>query len=251
MAEVILVHSFRGGTGKSNTAANLATAIARAGNRVAVIDTDIQSPGIHVLFGIEQVNPQATLNQYLWGNCSIEQVAHDVSPNVVRQNGGQMFLVPSSMDANDITQILHKGYDVRLLKKGVHNLIKSLDLDYVFVDTHPGLTEETLLCIAVSNTLVMVLRPDRQDYQGTAVMMDLAKKLKVPKVLMVVNQVTHNSNLQFVQQELRAKYKVPVAGIVPSCDEIMQLDDSALFTLRYPNHPLTQIYQQVANRVIS
>jgi MinD-like ATPase involved in chromosome partitioning or flagellar assembly len=42
MAQVILIHSFRGGTGKSNAAANLAALLAAQGQRVAVIDTDIQ-----------------------------------------------------------------------------------------------------------------------------------------------------------------------------------------------------------------
>jgi anion-transporting ArsA/GET3 family ATPase len=48
---VVSIHSFRGGTGKSNLAANLAVQLGRRGMRVGVIDTDIQSPGIHVLFG--------------------------------------------------------------------------------------------------------------------------------------------------------------------------------------------------------
>jgi septum site-determining protein MinD len=250
MANIVLVHSFRGGTGKSNTTANLATTIARTGKRVAVVDTDIQSPGIHVLFDMEQVDPQATLNQYLWGNCAVEQVAHDVSPDVVKQNGGQVFLVPSSSDAGDITRILHEGYDVRLLKKGFANLIKILNLDYIFVDTHPGLNEETLLCIAVSNILVVILRPDRQDFQGTAVMVDLAQKLKVPKILMVVNRVMQNSDPKIVQKQLEVKYEVPVVGVLPNCDEMMQLASSDLFSLRYPDHPLTQVYHQVANKVM-
>lgn len=250
MSEVVLVHSFRGGTGKSNTTANLATAIALTGKRVAVVDTDIQSPGIHVLFGMEQVNPQATLNQYLWGNCSVAEVAHDVSPDAVKQNRGQMFLVPSSSDAGDITRILHEGYDVRLLKRGFRDLIKALDLDYIFVDTHPGLNEETLLCIAVANTLVVILRPDHQDFQGTAVMVDLARKLKVPKILMVVNRVMQNSNSELIRQQIEAKYETPVVGVLPNCDEMMQLGSNGLFSLKYPDHSLTQIYQQVANQVM-
>ncbi len=52
MAKIISVHSFRGGTGKSNTAANMAAMLALDGKRVGVVDTDIQSPGIHVLFGL-------------------------------------------------------------------------------------------------------------------------------------------------------------------------------------------------------
>ena len=54
MSKIISVHSFRGGTGKSNTTANLAVLLANAGKRVGVIDTDIQSPGIHVLFNFEE-----------------------------------------------------------------------------------------------------------------------------------------------------------------------------------------------------
>lgn len=250
MAEIVLVHSFRGGTGKSNTTANLATAIARTGKRVAVIDTDIQSPGIHVLFGIEQVDSQATLNQYLWGNCAIEQVTQNVSPEVVKKNGGQVFLVPSSSDAGDITRILHEGYDVRLLKKGFRSLIETLNLDYIFVDTHPGLNEETLLCIAVSNSLVVILRPDRQDLQGTAVMLDLARKLKVPKIMMVVNRVMQNANAELVRQKVEAKYEPPVVGVLPNCDQMMQLGSSGLFSLKYPDHSLTQTYRQIASKIM-
>jgi MinD-like ATPase involved in chromosome partitioning or flagellar assembly len=45
MSRIISVHSFRGGTGKSNAAASVATLLAAEGQRVGVVDTDIQSPG--------------------------------------------------------------------------------------------------------------------------------------------------------------------------------------------------------------
>ena len=38
---IISVHSFRGGTGKSNTTANLSAVLAMSGKRVGVVDTDI------------------------------------------------------------------------------------------------------------------------------------------------------------------------------------------------------------------
>ena len=53
MTQIIAVHSFRGGTGKSNLTANLATSLGLNGKRVAVLDTDLASPGIHVLFDFE------------------------------------------------------------------------------------------------------------------------------------------------------------------------------------------------------
>src|SRR6476659_5326617 len=108
MARIIAIHSFRGGTGKSNTTANLAVLLAAAGRRVGVIDTDIQSPGIHVLFGLGQADIHHTLNDYLWGKCTIEQAATDVSARLGIEKPGQVFLIPSSIKAGEIARILRE-----------------------------------------------------------------------------------------------------------------------------------------------
>ncbi|NJR40033.1 MAG: MinD/ParA family protein [Leptolyngbyaceae cyanobacterium CSU_1_4] len=251
MAKIVAVHSFRGGTGKSNTTANLATAIAALGHRVAVIDTDIQSPGIHVLFGLDQDTLKHTLNSYLWGDCAIADAAYDVSPEAVKQANGGLFLIPSNAGAEAITRILHEGYDVRLLRNGFRDLVQALNLDYIFIDTHPGLNEETLLCVAIVNILVVILRPDKQDFQGTAVMVDLARKLRVPKIVMVVNRILNNTDLEALRQQIEANYGESVAGLFPNCDEMMQLASSDLFYLRHPDHPLSQEITSVAQAVMA
>ncbi len=79
MSKIISIHSFRGGTGKSNTTANVATLLAMRGLRVGVVDTDIASPGIHVLFGMDEEHMGRSLNDYLWGKCDIAETAHDVT----------------------------------------------------------------------------------------------------------------------------------------------------------------------------
>ena len=71
MPTIVSIHSFRGGTGKSNITANLATLLAVGGRRVGVIDTDIQSPGIHVIFALDQEKLKFALNDFLWGRCKI------------------------------------------------------------------------------------------------------------------------------------------------------------------------------------
>src|SRR5205085_7243922 len=99
MATTISIHSFRGGTGKSNTTANLAALLALGGRRVGVIDTDIQSPGIHVLFGLDEEHTSYALNDYLWGTCAITQAAYDVTARLEGGGSGQLFLIPSSLKA--------------------------------------------------------------------------------------------------------------------------------------------------------
>src|SRR5918911_5198076 len=97
MSAIISIHSFRGGTGKSNTTANVATLLAAEGRRVGVIDTDIQSPGIHVLFGLDDAQMAHSLNDYLWGRCAIEQTAYEVTPSLGSGSQGKVFLIPSSI----------------------------------------------------------------------------------------------------------------------------------------------------------
>ncbi len=188
MSQIISIHSFRGGTGKSNIAANVAYLLAKNGKRVGIIDTDVQSPGIHAIFGIRAGELKNTLNDYLLGRASIESVAHSLSQiaaNDPRRSyllNLNLWLIPASIQPNEIAQVLQKGYDVGLLNDGFHHLVQRLNLDVLIIDTHPGLNEETLLSIAISDALCIIMRPDEQDYQGTAVTVDIARKLEVPRM---------------------------------------------------------------------
>src|SRR3712207_8521398 len=83
--------------------------LAAEGRRVAVVDTDIQSPGIHVLFGLDQATLNRTLNDYLWSRCRIQEAAHDVTPSLGVDFAGRTFLVPSSIQPADIAQVMRRS----------------------------------------------------------------------------------------------------------------------------------------------
>ena len=250
MPSILSVHSFRGGTGKSNTSANIAALLALNGSRVAVVDTDILSPGIHVLFRMERGDIKRTLNDYLWGKCKIEEAAYDVASHLDGPVRGQIYLVPSSVKAEDIARILREGYDVGLLNDGYQRLIDILNLDVLVIDTHPGLNEETLLSIAISDALIIVMRPDQQDYQGTGVTVEVARKLNVPKMVMVVNKVPAQFNTAQVKEKVEATYGTEVAAVLPHSDEMMTLASSGVFVLKYPQHPVTVALQGLVCRLM-
>lgn len=252
MTTVVSIHSFRGGTGKSNTTANVAAQLAAAGNRVAVIDTDIQSPGIHVLFGFDD-DFDFTLNDYLWGKIDIEKAAHDVTDVVLADHdvaeGGQLFLVPSSMRAADIARVLREGYDVGTLNDGFRDLARQLQLDYLLIDTHPGLNEETMLSLTISDVLLLILRPDRQDFQGTAVTVDIARRLDVPLLLLVVNKVPSGVDLENLREQMNDAYGAETAAFLPLSEQVVRNASSGLFALTNPDHPWSQEIQAITNRI--
>ena len=252
MSKIISIHSFRGGTGKSNTTANVAMLLAAEGRRVAVVDTDIQSPGIHVLFGLDQAVLNRSLNDYLWGRCQIEEAAHDVTPSLGGVDfEGRIFLVPSSIQPADIAQVMRDGYDVGLLNEGFRHLIEELELDALLLDTHPGLNEETLLSIAMSNALAIIMRPDSQDYEGTSVTVAVARKLGVPRMVLVVNKTPEIFDAAEVEARVEKTYDCEVAAVLPHSDELMVLSSEGIFALRHPDHPLTGLYRQIASRIMS
>jgi len=255
MSKIISIHSFRGGTGKSNSSANIASLLAVDGSRVGVIDTDINSPGIHILFGLNEDHITHSLNDYLWGKCGIKDAAVDVTDNI--QNDpenkvkikGKVFLIPSSMKVGEIARILREGYDVGLLNDGYQQIVEDLKLDYLVIDTHPGVNEETLLSIAISDFLAVIMRPDSQDYQGTSVTVEVARKLDVPNMFMIVNKAPPSFDLDALQKRIEDTYRIPVAAVIPHSDEMMALASSGVFSMRYPEHEVAQKYQAIVSMI--
>jgi MinD-like ATPase involved in chromosome partitioning or flagellar assembly len=249
MAKIVSIHSYRGGTGKSNITANLAYVLAQQGKRVAVDDTDIQSPGIHVIFQINQELLKHSLNDFLWRKCKIEEVA---IPVISADTGlpGVLFLVPSSTNTGDIARIINDGYNMDLLSEGFMQLCEKLELDFLLVDTHPGLNEETLLSIAISDKLLIIMRPDQQDFEGSSITLRIASRLQVEEIAVILNKVPTSYDLAGLKAEVEKSYGFPVEAVIPHSDELMVLGSKELFCKRFPEHPVSGLIRTVAERLI-
>lgn len=250
MATIVSVHSFRGGTGKSNTTANLAAQLALVGRRVGVIDTDIQSPGIHVLFGVVGDEIEVSLNDFLWHGRDIRDVARDVTDRSTIPAPGSIHLIPSSMKPGEIARVLREGYDAERLTNGIRRLVDDLSLDVLLIDTHPGLNEETLLSLVISDALLIIMRPDKQDYEGTGITARVARELEVPHIQIVVNKTPPDLDRAAVADRVRQTYGCEVAAVLPHSDDLMSLASDGIFSLRYPDHPLAAEYRAIAARLV-
>ena len=255
--KIVSIHSFRGGTGKSNTTANLAAQVALTGKRVGVVDTDIQSPGIHVLFGLDEDKMGKTMNDFLHGTATIKEIGFNIGENSsgaegrAKLAGKNLWLFPSSIRGREISQILREGIDFNLLNEGLQKTITEFNLDYLFIDTHPGLNEETLLSIATSDILIIILRPDNQDLQGTSVTVDIARSLDVPNFLLLINTALPKYDFAQLRDEIQTQFGATVTGVLPLSFDMAENASQDLFSLRYQDHEWSKSLRGVVDFVLA
>jgi septum site-determining protein MinD len=251
VSKIIAIHSFRKGSGKSHAAANIAALLAIEGRRVGIIDTNIQSPALNYLFGLKEDLIKYSLNDYLLGRCDIKDVTYDITSSLKQNITGQILLIPSSNKSGALGQLLREGYNVHLLKEALDKISADNKLDVLLIETQAGLNEETLVLIAISRALAVVMYLDQADYQGTGVIVEVARKLSVPRITLIVNDVPTVFELSKVREEVEATYRCPVAAVLPHSDELMALASKGLFAMHFPNHPITQELKQAAKVLVS
>src|SRR5260370_36415606 len=179
--KVIGVEWLKGGTGKTTLTANLASTLA-LDHRVGVMDLDVCGPGLHVPFGLRKGDIKAALTDIFLGAASPDDVVVDLSRKYGLSKGG-LFFCPASNKVEDMLRLLKSGLEVSVFQDILQKVGESKNLDYIIVDTHPGVENDTVLAMGCCDALILVYRVDQQDLFGTAVMVLLAETFEKPTYL--------------------------------------------------------------------
>jgi pilus assembly protein CpaE len=151
---LICVLGPKGGTGKTLTSCNLATALALAGQKVLVIDLDLQFGDVALTLGLP---PEKTMYDLAVSGGSLDEdkLADYV---MTHQTGVDVLLAPARPDqASAIT--------IELLRDVL--VIARHQYDHVIADTPPGFTAEVIATIDASSDLVMVGTLDSLSLKNT------------------------------------------------------------------------------------
>jgi MinD-like ATPase involved in chromosome partitioning or flagellar assembly len=243
MTYKIAVHSFKGGTGKSTITANLAVSLAREGRQVGVLDLDLAGPGLHVLFEMKPNEIEYTLNDYLLGRCPADSTAIDLTKKLGLKRGGLVF-VPASFKAEDIVRVLSKGYEIGMFRDALDVISKMHSLDYLVIDTHPGVEKSTLISMGVCDMNIIITRMDSQDIFGTGVMLEVTKVLEKPQIL-IANMIPPGIDKEKVKARLEALFNTKVITVIPFYTEILRALSSEVFVLKNPDHDFSEALKPV------
>jgi len=235
------VHSFKGGTGKSTITSNLALSLAEQGKKVCVMDMDLAGPGIHVMFGVQEQDVKSTMTNVLLGETPIMDAVVSLTEKLGIKNG-KLYFVPASYKVEEMLKLLRHGLEVRLFTNGLQELTDKLDLDYVLVDTHPGIEDDTVLVMGTCNGLMIISRLDQQDLLGTAILAKLATSLGKTSFLlfnMIPPQLAHES-LNEISDKLSKRFGLNVLASLPFYDEILGNLSNGVFARSLPKHEYTR-----------
>ncbi len=142
---VIVITSGKGGVGKTTTSANIGTALARAGNKVVLIDTDLGLRNLDLLLGLEN-RIVYTLVDVVEERCKLRQalVKDKKNPNLC------LLAAAQTRDKSAVTQ--------EQLKKICEEL--SEENDFVLVDCPAGIEQGFQNAVAGASEAIVVTTPE-------------------------------------------------------------------------------------------
>ncbi len=143
--QVIAVSGGKGGVGKTCVSVNLATALAKAGKRVLVLDGDLSLATVDVLLG---VTPRYTLEHVLNGQCTLEEAITET-----RQG---FRIIPA---ASGVARLSELGAREHLgIVQAFSNL--TTEVDVLIVDTAAGIADGVRQFCQAAQHVLVVLRDE-------------------------------------------------------------------------------------------
>jgi len=241
-ATAIAVTSGKGGVGKSNLSVNLALALARDGQRVALVDADLGLANADVLCGVQ---PIATLEQCLSLRRPLLDCAVEVSSGFLLVPGASGVARLADLDASDRSWLLS---EIGTLASGV---------DWLIVDTGAGIGSNTVSFAAAADRVLVVTTPEPPSMADAYGMIKtLAPRTESCVVELVVNQARDEDDARAVWMRLDRVSRaflarpLPLAGWIPFDPSLPQAVRRRVpLLVQSPSAPSSRQVARIANRL--
>ena len=252
---VLTVHSYKGGTGKSIISTNLATIFSQEGNDVCLIDLDLRAPSLDKVFGAE--GRKFWVNDFLDGKCEPSDILFDVSKD--RKLKGRLFvaLANPSMGAIREAVTTDRKKEMRALHRLLmlkEHLLKKMAMDYVILDTNPGLSYTSINSIVVADLVLVISTWDASDLAGAQGMISELYSMLEKRAIVLMNKIPKQllideATRKRLTDQFKKAFKLPVIDLLPCYCEVLRQERSAIMTLDRPRHPFSRSLVGVAKRI--
>jgi septum site-determining protein MinD len=234
MVRIIDVCSGKGGVGKTTVAANLGIALQSFNKKVVVVDCNLTTSHLGLLFGIP--GKSVTLNNFLRGECRLED-------SVYSHNSG-LRIMPASLDIKDIVNV--NADDIKVKLKTAFS-----DYDFVLLDSAPSLGKESIIALQASDEALFVVNPHIPSIVDVAKCHEVIKNLENgPAPLGIVVNRTRGKRYEINPSEINQFTGLPVIGTIPEDEKILEgSNKKTLVTLSDKNSPSSTAFFEIAAKI--
>lgn len=236
---VIVITSGKGGVGKTTTNANIGTALAKAGKKVVMIDTDLGLRNLDLLLGLEN-RIVYTIVDVVEKRCKLKQalVKDKKNPNLC------LLAAAQTRDKTAVTEEQLKDICEELKK----------EFDFILVDCPAGIEQGFQNAVAGASEAIVVTTPEMsavRDADRIIGLLEAREEIKSYKLLL--NRVRPNmikSQDMMSVDDVVEILSAQLIGIIP--------EDTGIITSTNKGEPIVndekslagQAYRNVAKRII-
>jgi len=248
-AQVIAIHSGKGGVGKSTISANLAITLAKMGYKVGLLDADIHGPSIPKMFHTEGCRPVSTPVN---GRNLIEPI---------EQYGVKMLSIGFFVDPQQA--VVWRG---GMASNAIKQLIQDAnwgELDYFLIDLPPGTSDIHLTLVQhlhlTGAIVVTTPQPVALVDARKGVDMFLNEKINVPVLGLVENmawftpaELPNNRYYIFGKdggKQLAEELNIPLLGQIPLVQSIREGGDEGMPITLQNGHPAAQMFEDICQHL--
>lgn len=203
MTRIIGIVSGKGGVGKSTVAVNLALALRKFKKNVALIDCNLSTPHLSYYLGISDY--ETTINDVLQDKLNINSAMYSYN--------GIKYL-PASVKFEDLV-----GVELTKFKKYLSKVEKKID--FVILDSAPGLGKEALFVMDASSEIIFVTTPFVPMISDIIRCKEVLSQFGQKKMNILLNMVTGN-NYELKKEVVEELTGVPVMGELAYDKNIIQ-----------------------------
>ena len=236
---VIVITSGKGGVGKTTTSANIGTALARAGNKVVLIDTDIGLRNLDLLLGLEN-RIVYTIVDVVEERCKLKQalVKDKKNPNL------SLLAAAQTRDKSAVSQ--------EQLKEICESLKK--DHDFILVDCPAGIEQGFQNAVAGASEAIVVTTPEMSAIRDADRIIGLlSAREEIENFRLLLNRVRPNliaTNDMMSVEDVVELLACDLIGIIPEDTGIISSTNKGDPIVNDEKSLAGQAYRNVAKRIM-
>jgi len=237
-SRVITITSGKGGVGKTTTTANLGTALAMQGKKVAVVDSDIGLRNLDAVLGLEN-RIVYDLVDVVEGQCRLRQAL------IKDKRLPELYLLPAAQtrDKNAINSIQMEQLCEQLRQ----------DFDFVLIDSPAGIEQGFRNAIVGADEIIIVANPEMASVRDADRIIGLVEAAGKPEPRLILNrlraEMVKRGDMMDVADVLEV-LGIDLVGIVPE-DEMIIVAINKGEPIVYEKHSRAgSAYLNAARRII-